>query len=219
MQEMSISSISGGLMDSLNTFNLKDLLRGKNEENSEDAVLGGLASSATLMIQSTSVASAAQNNLMDRNFLNTSSGESRYLAATKASFSAEQQIKKAQDSALMSILPDEVQAAAFWYGSERMRRAKLLKDTTESHEKIDKELTANIEQQVKEAMAQKDENGEPVSISTGGDAIPASAPASEAVDVGDAPVIDVASVATPDVAVADAAPAAPAAHVSVDIRV
>lgn len=241
---MDISGISGSLLDSLNAFNLKDLLRGKNGKGLTDSLsLEALMPDAGLAVQSIPItnpiqnkieANAGQSDLMTGNFAEAPGGQSRYLQAAVQSFKIEQQMVMASQQVLMAAAApmlaaagiNAAQAASPAGAAMEMRRISNTK-TLEASERNLKESREEIEAQAEEAMAPKDADGNPIPDITDTDAgpapvaEPAPATAPEDTDAGGVTAADIETVAASEVAPPEiaSAPAALPAKVSIDIRV
>jgi hypothetical protein len=159
---MDLSGVSGL------TAQLSDYLTQLQENQQEQlAVNTDAASTLASTVQSDSVsisseAYARSQNMLARNFVGANTGDSTYIDAQMTVLSTQQSLQNSMNDALGSTLESVIGQAAFWYGDERMRNAKLMKDTTEAHQDVMAEMTDNIEEQAAEAMAPKDENGEPI---------------------------------------------------------
>lgn len=209
----SISQDGGGSIQEM----LRSMRKGQEELTGE-----GAAESLAVSAQQGSVHTSS-SNLMARNFASIDREESKYTAALKGAFAAEEQMTMSRNQVIVASVANAIADAAFWYGDERMRRAKTIKDTVESNEENLKKIRQDIEQKAMEAVANADqptvaegsgqgESGEQAPMPE--IYIPAPAPA---VEVASSPVpaaADVAAAPAPEVS-SSAAPAAP----SIDIVV
>jgi hypothetical protein len=198
---------------------LQELLRSmqKGQEETLEAATAGTLAAQTLQAVSTPSASAnaLSSNLMSRNFASAEREESKYLSALKASFDIEQQMTMSRNEVIVASVASAIADAAFWYGDERMRRAKTLKDSVESNEENLKEIRDNIEEKAAEAVANA--AGQPT-VSEGtqaqqgesGQAGTDQAPMPEISDSNPAPAPDVAAAPAPEVSAAAAVASTPA---------
>ena len=139
-----------------------------------------------------SQAFAQSQNMLSRNSIGGRPGGSTYLDAQKAGANAVKSLQNSMNSALGTVM-NGLSEAAFWYGDPRMRRAKMMKDATESNAGVFAGIKSSIEGKAAEAMAPKDENGEPIAqVTATGTTFTSSAPASAA----PAPDIDLEGVAS-----------------------
>lgn len=191
--------------------------------------------------------SGQANNMLARNFASADTEPSRYITARLESFSIVTMMKRAEESSITSLL-DEFGGLAGPsiydpHGnnkgggeSEAAIRRKLMqkagKKIMEDAEEDFKKTKEHLEKKAEEAVAPKDENGNPIPEATAPNAAPA--PLAEAVTASIAegtsaldlePVSDVASVTALAAGLAlevatPVTPAAPAASkVSIDILV
>ena len=131
-------------------------------------------------------------NMMARNFIGGCPKDTTYLDAQMVGANAVKSLQNSMNSNLGTVM-DSIGEAAFWYGDPKMRRAKLMKDATESHAEVFTGIKSGIEEKAAEAMAPKDENGEPIEQSF---TPPATSTASAPANTAPAPDIDIEKVAS-----------------------
>lgn len=235
---MNISSLDNGLLGNLDASSLKDLLRGKSENEIEgitQSAVSAIHTSPTpetaqlsLAIQKTGKTSSGHSNLMAGNFTGPTE-RSQYIEATKTSFQVKQQMVLRSHQVLAAAAAEMLEAAGIdrtRCGSDvgaamEMRRISN-KKTLEEFKKNQDEIQENIEQRAEEAMAPKDAEGNPVPDVTGtgsgsapvADPAPTTAP--ETAPVESAGGGAVPEVATPEIA---SAVAISVPQVSIDITV
>jgi hypothetical protein len=104
-------------------------------------------------------------NMVSGNFSGGRVRDTKYLDARAAGAEAAEALQNATDSGV-GMLMDGFAEAAFWYGDPKMRQAKMMKDATESNEGVFAGIKSSIEEKAAEAMAPRDENGEPIGRAT-----------------------------------------------------
>jgi|GEM_PF-2524282 len=180
---MSISGVSGL------TTQLSEYLTQLQEKQQEALAVNDVASNtdeastllSTVSTDSVTISSlgyAKSQNMLASNFVGGKTTDSTYVDAQMSAFSVQQSVENSMNDSLESNLESVIGDAAFWYGDPRMRNAKMMKDATEAHQEVFAELKGNIEQKAAEAMAPKDENGDPIedgTTSTAAESVPTDA--------------------------------------------
>jgi hypothetical protein len=180
------------------TAQLGDFLTERQEEQQGQLATAADMTTAlpsTLQTDTVSISSAAyaksqgsNSNMMSRNFVGGYERDTSYLDAKAAGAAAVQNLEASMQSSMTSLM-EFMGSDAMWYGSERMKNAKVMKDTTESHKEVFDNIKGNIEEKAAEALAPKDENGEVIeqipaaSTGTANAAAAAVAPQAAEVDV------------------------------------
>lgn len=208
-----------GLTSNLTEY-LTELQKQQQEALTPEAV-ATTPPAAAAQADAVSISSQGQvrsQNLLSGNFVGGSTSDATYVNAVKSSFAARQSVQNSMDDALATSLESVIGQAAFWYGDQKMRNAKMLKDSTESHEELLTDIKDAIEEKAEEAAAPKDAEGKPIEQDSASAAVDSSA----AGVTPQAPeAADAANAAAPAPAVSPepvaAAPEAPAA--SIDITV
>lgn len=206
---MNVSSINNGLLGSLTGFDVQDLASGKKLPE------------ITGEVSAASVATEPIATMMTRNFVRTDREESRYIDATKASFSVAKTMKNSQKNRITEILDafggiaglslhdphgNTKGGGASEAAIKRFLGMHAFKKILESEEENFDEAKKRLEKKAKGAL----ESGSDDSISTalpGGQSQPTQS--AESADTAQTPAADTAQ-----------SPAAVnTSHVSVDIRV
>ena len=170
--------------DLLGKTDLKKILDEMQEKSAQEALSASALSPGEAVISNISEAAmkkaAGQNSIMSQNLLDPNSEESRYVSATMASFSAQEQVKNSEAGSLADLMPESVRAAAQKMGSRRAQQAHMMKETTEAHEKTLGAIRSDMEARTQDAVAPKDEHGNRVPA-------PDSAPAAATTDASPKP--------------------------------
>jgi hypothetical protein len=217
---MDISGISG--------LNIQgsDLLTQRQEQQQEQLASNANLTSmlaSTLQTDYVNISSAGYDksqNMMAGNFVGGATTDSTYVDAQLSALATEKSLKNSMNDAVESSMESTIEEAAFWYGSKQMRNAKMLKDATESNQQVFSDIRDNIDEKAAEAIAPKDENGDPIEQgSTAGSTGTAQAPdVSVASDAG-AQAADAASAAADGSVPPDGEAQAAAAVPSISIKV
>lgn len=121
--------------------------------------LNSLVQTDTVSISTAATTMSTNQNLMSRNYVGGYERDTSYLDAKAAGNAAVRSLEASRDGVLNSLVK-ALGSDAVWYGSQNMRNAKVMKDTTESHKELFDNLKATIEEHAAEAMVSTDENGD-----------------------------------------------------------
>lgn len=224
-----VSSISQGTGSSL--FNVLRSMQKEQAEALDKSLTEDLTTQAMTVANSQSVSThAASSNLMSRNFASAEREESKYTQATIQGLQMNRKMDDSKKNTLVSIMQQakleyenagsagekykalkRAEKKIYWHQQDEVR-----KSAEETHLKKSKET---LEDTIKEALAPKDENGNPIEtgLPTGGTGEVAPMPeisGSNPTSVAPAPDVAVIATSAPEVST----PSAPST-VSIDITV
>lgn len=148
------------------TLQLTDLLAEMRKEQEELLTNPDITElmAATLQADSVNISNRAlvrSQNIMSGNFAGGSPEDNQYIDAWLTGAETQVSLQNSMNKTLGSVL-DAIAETAFWHGDPKMRQAKMMKDSIESNATVFSDIKSNVEKQADEAMARKDENGDPI---------------------------------------------------------